>query len=106
MKSTEGRIEDIIVTKDKLISSLAINPIFNSLPINQYQIVQETEDEFLAKIVKGDGYTEAVTENVLKLLPEYISKYVKFHIIFTDHIPLTPSGKHRFVISKIPVRFK
>lgn len=106
MKSIEGRIEDIIVTKDKLISSLAINPIFNSLPINQYQIVQELEDEILVKIVKGDGYTEAVTENVLKLLPKYISKNVKFHIIFTDNIPLTPSGKHRFVISKIPVRFK
>ena len=106
MKPIEGRIEDIIVTKDKLISSLAINPIFNSLPINQYQIVQETEDEILVKIVKGDGYTEAVTENVIKLLPKYISTKVKFHIIFADHIPLTPSGKHRFVISKIPVRFK
>jgi len=106
MKPIEGRIEDIIVTKEKLISSLALNPIFNDLPINQYQIVQETEDEILVKIVKGDGYTEAVTENVLKLLPKYISKNMEFNIIFTDNIPLTPSGKHRFVISKIPVRFK
>lgn len=106
MKSIEGCIFDIIVTKDKLISSTALHHIFNDLPINQYQIVQETENEILVKIVKGDGYTESITKNLLKLLPKHISQNAKFHIIFTDHIPLAPSGKHRYVISKIPVRFK
>ena len=106
MKSIEGCIFDIIVTKDKIISSPGLHHIFNNFPINQYQIVQEIENEILVKIVKGDGYTETTTENLLKLLQKHISKNVKFHIIFTEHIPRTPSGKHRYVISKIPVGLK
>lgn len=105
MKSIEGKITDILVVKGKFISSPGLNLIFKDLPINQYQLIQETEDEIVVKIIKEEGYTEAETRLLLKLLQKHISKEVKFQIEFTDFISPYPSGKRRFFISKVPVQF-
>ncbi|MFC1993126.1 phenylacetate--CoA ligase family protein, partial [Chloroflexota bacterium] len=67
MESIVGKVTDILVVKDNIISSPGLNLIFRDLPINQYQVIQEKEDEILVKIVKGEGYTEAETEVLLKL---------------------------------------
>jgi phenylacetate-CoA ligase len=61
MESVEGRITDVIVTKDGFISSPILTTIFKNLPVNQYQVIQEKEGDILIKIIKGDEYSHNYT---------------------------------------------
>jgi len=104
MKSVEGRITDTLVIGDKCISSPALTLVFKDLPIKQYQIIQETEGKIVVKIVKGADYADAHTEALRKLLKRYVGN-IEVDIVFLDSIPLPSSGKHRFIISKVPAKF-
>ena len=105
MHSVEGRITDTLVIGNKFISSPSLTLIFKDLPIKQYQLVQETENELTIKIVKADGYTDKHTEQILKLMQTYVGSNIKLNLRFVSQIPPTKSGKYRFIISKVPVKF-
>lgn len=101
MKSVEGRIADILVVGSKATTTLAIPHLFKDLPIKQYQLVQKQDSKILVKIVKGIGYSGGHTEEIHKILQKIIGNSTDIEVIFTDSIPPTASGKHRFVISEI-----
>ncbi|MBA7664552.1 Phenylacetate-coenzyme A ligase [subsurface metagenome] len=105
MHSVEGRITDTLVIGNKFISSPSLTLIFKDLPVKQYQLVQETESELTIKIVKTDEYTDNHTEQILKLMQTYVGSNVKLNLQFVSQIPPTKSGKYRFIISKVPVKF-
>lgn len=105
MHSVEGRIADTLVIGNKFISSPSFLHIFKDLPIKQYQLVQETEGELAIKIVRTDEYTVEHTEQLLKLMQTYVGSNVKLNLRFVSRIPPTKSGKYRFIISKVPVKF-
>ncbi len=105
MHSVEGRITDTLVIGNKFISSPSLTLIFKDLPIKQYQLVQETKNELTIKIVKADKYTDEHTEQILKLMQTYVGSNVKLNLRFASQIPPTKSGKYRFIISKVPVKF-
>jgi len=104
MKSIEGRITDTLVIGDKFISSPALTLIFKDLPIKQYQLIQEAEGKIVVKVVRGASYTDAHTEALRKLLRRYVGD-IEVKIMFLDSILPPPSGKHRFIISKVPPKF-
>ncbi len=101
MKSVEGRVADILVVDGKATTTLAIPHLFKDLPIKQYQVIQEVEGRILVKIIKGTGYSEENTEEIHKLLRKIVGDKVNIEVIFTDSIPPSVSGKHRFFISKV-----
>lgn len=105
MHSVEGRLADILVFGDKMTTTLMIPHLFKDLPIKQYQLVQETEGELTIKIVKIDEYTNNHTKQILKLMQTYVGSSVKLNLQFVSQIPPTRSGKYRFIISKVPVKF-
>ncbi len=104
MKSVEGRITDTLVIRGKFISSPALTLVFKDMPVDQYQIMQESEDKIVVKIVKGSGYTDADTLVLSELLQRYLGT-IEVNIVFVDSIPVGPSGKHRFIASKVPLKF-
>ncbi len=105
MKEVIGRITDRLVIGNKFISSPALTLIFKNLPIEQYQLVQESETELTIKIVKREEYCDKDTERIRSMMQTYVGSSMKLNIQLLSMIPPTESGKYRFIISKVPSKF-
>jgi len=105
MKSIEGRITDIIVTPKKNFASIFDGPLYHMTHVQQYQVVQEDYDKILVKIVRSEDYSEDDNERIVSAMKQYLGEDVEVKIEFVDFIPLTSSGKRRYIISKVPVNF-
>lgn len=104
MKMAGGRMTDFLVTPEgKMISgaSLTIYLIANAPGVAQAQLIQEKKDEVVIRLVKGDGFGDDSMRFFERELPLFFGKSVKFELEFVDEIPLEPSGKYRFSISKV-----
>ena len=103
MKSVEGRVTDIIVTPNgHFISGPALTlAIKTAKNIKQIQIVQETKEDLILKIVKGKGFRLEDAELVKQKIQGYIGEKMNIDFEFIDSIPVTETGKYRFTISKI-----
>jgi phenylacetate-CoA ligase len=73
--------------------------------IEKSQIVQETPDRVTVKIVRRPGYTDEDTRTLVAGLAERLGPSVAIDVAFVDDIPRGPSGKFRWVVSKVPLRF-
>ena len=69
--------------------------------VKQYQIIQESKDEMIVKIVKEKSYTEEDTKRILRMLRERVGEEMNIKIEFVNGIQTTKSGKRRYIISKI-----
>jgi phenylacetate-CoA ligase len=106
LKVLEGRITDIITTKHGYISTPVLTLVFEKLPIRQYQVIQESEEKILIKVVRSVGYSEQDTQYILKTMRGHTGADMETKIEFVDDIPASEStGKRRVVISKFPQRF-
>ena len=103
LKSIEGRVFDIIKLKDgTMLSGVPITGELDDMEsVKQYQIIQESEDEMIVKIVKEKSYTEEDTKRILRMLRERVGEEMKIKIEFVDEILTTGAGKRRYIISKI-----
>jgi len=97
-----GRINDLLRAKDgRLISGAFIPHLFRvTKGIQQVQVIQETADLLVVRIVKGPQFTERELELVLETIRRYLGE-INIEIEYVDHMPATAMGKLRFVISKV-----
>ena len=97
-----GRINDLLRAKDgRLISGAFIPHLFRiTKGIQQVQVIQETTDLLIVRIVKGPQFTERELELVLETIQRYLGE-INIEVEYVDHIPATAMGKLRFVISKV-----
>ena len=106
MKSLEGRITDVIATRDgNFVSAPVLTLIFKDLHVKKYQIVQESRDKIMVKIVKEDKYSQKDNNYIIKGMQKYVGGDIQIDIEFVDSIPPNKSGKRQVVISKVPLRF-
>ena len=103
LKSIEGRVFDIIKLKDgTMLSGVPITGELDDMEsVKQYQIIQESNDEMIVKIVKEKSYTEEDTKRILRMLRERVGKEMNIKIAFVNEIPTTKAGKRRYIISKV-----
>ena len=73
--------------------------------IEKSQIIQETPEELLIKIVKRVGYTENDSKILLQEMHNRVGDNVKVKIEFVEDIPRSGNGKYRWVISKVPLKY-
>ena len=107
MKSIEGRTTDIIIFGNGvMLSGPALTLVFKDRNIEQYQVIQESKNELIIKIVKGSNYTENDTNHILKIIKGHVGEEVDIKIEFVNNIQTTKTGKHRFIISKVPSNFE
>ena len=108
LAALNGRKCDIIFTRSgKSIPGMAIPKEFLApFGIEQFQIVQETYQRVVVKLVLGREYP---AEHLDKLTREIISQYqpifgedMDITIELVDQIPLTREGKRRVVTSNLP----
>ncbi len=101
IKKILGRITDMIVTIDgKYIPGLYFIHIFDTDAIKKYQLIQKSKDSFIIKIVKGNSYTLDAMNTIVQKIKEKCGP-VNIEIQEVEEIPLTPSGKYRFIISEL-----
>jgi len=103
MKSLEGRTTDTIVFSDgSTLPGPALIDLFQKFQyIKQYQVIQNSADYILIKLVKKECYTDKDSEHFLGIITDHISKGAKIEVEFVDEIPITKAGKHKFIFSNI-----
>lgn len=95
-----GRVEDVIVGKDGR-QMVRFHSVFNSLhSIKQAQVIQETTDTILVKIVTDDKADATEKETIRQRI---ISQLGDMQIIVEEvpTIPLNNNGKFQAVVSKL-----
>lgn len=107
LKRIEGRLQEVIVTKEnRLISMTAINMhsrVFDN--VRQFQFFQDTRGEVIFNVVRKSRYTAADTEHIKHELGRKLGSDMKLEIRFVEQISRTASGKHRFLIQRLPLGF-
>jgi phenylacetate-CoA ligase len=107
MAAVTTKAEDIVVTPEgRFISSSTLtHPFKPMVRIEKSQIVQETPDRVTVRIVRRPGYTDDDTRQLVTALGERLGPSVAIDVQFMEDIPRGPSGKFRWVVSKVPLRF-
>lgn len=104
IRSIEGRVPDIVLAPDG--SALVVHfftILFEHLEgIQQFQVLQTRESDITARIVPGQGYSRSSMESKIRSAVDratHGSLAVQFE--YVDDIPISDSGKRRFVISEL-----
>jgi len=97
------KAEDIIVTPDgRMISPSVLTHPFKPLKsIVKSQIVQESLDCLVIKLVPRGQLMDGEKQQLLGCLRERIGPEARIEIRVVDDIPREPSGKFRWVISRV-----
>lgn len=97
-----GRQDEVVVTADgRRIPMLSYNVFKYADKIEESQIIQESVDEFVLRIVPGSGYTDDQANLVTEKLKDRVGEDISVEVELLDEIPKTSSGKFRAVISKV-----
>ncbi len=105
LKIIIGRTTDTITTKSgRLVHGEYFTHAFYGIDgVEQFQFVQEDLDSYVLYIVRNKHFKDDKIRIIRKYITDVIGLDVRFVVTYVDNIPLTPSGKHRFTISKVPI---
>lgn len=97
------KAEDIVVTPDgRMISpSILTHPFKPFHQIIKSQIIQERSDHLLVKLIPSDEFTPEHREILVGQLSRRLGPSVEIEVRMVDEIPQEPSGKFRWVISRV-----
>lgn len=99
LKSVEGRVDDIIITKDgKRIGRL--DHIFKGINfIKECQIIQLSLNKFKLKLIKDDRFSKLDEDALILNLKKRVSDDIDISIEYVSNIERTSRGKFKGVIS-------
>ena len=101
-----GRTYEYFVNRDGSFTYLRdFQTVFGDLPIKDFQVVQESYDEIIVKVVRRPGYSKAHTDFILKNVKYHTAREAKIRVELVDSIPLEGSGKIRHTVSKIATKY-
>jgi len=101
MESIQGRDTDVVVTPsgNRLIVHF-FTGILNHFPeIESFQVVQESPEAILVRVVPDVGYSQEVPPRIVAALREKGAD-LEIEVEVVEEIPAAPSGKRRFVINR------
>ena len=102
IKKMGGRTTDIIQFSDGTMwAGPVLTLVFAKFDIEQYQVIQEDKDRIVLKIIKGKTFSEEDAERLVQIFNYHIGKNGSVEIEYVEDIPVSKSGKRRFVISKV-----
>ena len=103
LEEIEGRSFDRIITlSGKVLGGFFWTYISRAVPgINQFQIVQKRKGCIDFNIVPGNDFKLESTKLLEKVIKDKAGENFKVDFKIVDKIPLTPSGKLRFIVSEI-----
>lgn len=106
MESVQGRDTDVVVTPsgNRLIVHFFTGIIEFFPEVECFQVVQERLESLVVRLVAGRNFSSDTPSRVAAALREKGAD-IEMTIEVVPEIPLAPSGKRRFVISKIAKPF-
>jgi phenylacetate-CoA ligase len=98
------KAEDIVVTPSgRMVSPSILTHPFKPLEsIMKSQIVQEDLDRILVKVVAGDDFGATEESQLVTALRERLGPEMSVKVERVDALPPEPSGKFRWVVSRVP----
>lgn len=101
LKKVEGRVWDVIIgaNGNRLVGTFWL--VWGVEGIQKFQVIQEEFGEIIIKLMVDKSFTDKERGKLLKRIYSKCGEDMKVDIRLVDEIPLTKSGKHRFIISRI-----
>jgi len=103
----EGRVVDMITAPNgKIIPGQYFIGVVRTTALEEverFRIVQENREKVLFRIVPKTEIPQAKLEIMREKVQRMCGTAMEVEFEFVDEIPLASSGKHRIVISKVPV---
>lgn len=106
LEDVTTKAEDVVSTADgRFISPSALTHPFKPISsIAESQIVQESINLLVIRVVRKDGYSEEDSRRLVTAMRERVGEGMKIELVFTEKIPRGGNGKFRWVISKVPLK--
>ncbi len=99
----DGRSTDFLVTATgKVMHALAVIYILREAPaLRAFQVVQETIDRVVVRVVPDDGFVPATATAIAARVRQLFDDAAEVEVAVVDAIERAASGKHRYVISRV-----
>ncbi len=104
IEKIEGRIFDVISgTNGNYVTGNFWTILLRTFikGIKRFQVIQESREILVLKLIVDETFNNEEREKLIKKIHEKCGKDMKIKIAPVNEIPLTGSGKHRFIISKV-----
>lgn len=103
LKGIKGRAHDFIVAPDGrfLHGQLFTHLVVFEDGVRNYQIRQLEPAKIKVSLVIDDPYDRSSEVRLRQGIRKYMGGEVEVEFAYVDKIPLTPSGKHRWIISDV-----
>ena len=103
LRDLAGRQDDVVATRDgRRIGMLSFNVFKWTTGIAGSQIVQESLDHFVLRIVPGPRFSPEQGEVAVRALRDRVGQHVRVDVELCEGIPRGPNGKFRAVVSRVP----
>lgn len=101
MESIQGRDTDVVITPsgNRLIVHFFTGILEHFPEIDCFQIRQERAGSIALRIVPASGFSNDAVSRIVSKLQENGAADLNIEVEIVPEIPLTPSGKRRFVIA-------
>jgi len=101
----KGRTTDFIVRADgTIMHALALIYILRAVPgLKEFKIIQHEVSHIEAQIVPGPQYPADGDRMIVSGIQARLGDGVSVEVKHMEHIPVERSGKHRYVVSHVPL---
>ena len=101
VENVVGRAEDFIFTPDNKYIGRLDHLFKDSLNVRMAQIIQETIDSIIIRIVKEPSYGRKDENEILKEARNRLGAAMKINFEYVDDITRSKSGKHQFIVQRL-----
>ena len=100
-----GRSTDFVVRADgTIMHALAVIYVLRAVAgVGEFKIVQHTLREFEVLVVPNAGWQESGSAEIESGLQKRLGSDIRIDLQLVESIPAEASGKHRYVISRVPL---
>jgi len=101
LKEITGRIEDVVMGPDGR-QMVRFHGVFVDQPhVQAGQVVQEALDRIHVNVIPSNGFGLVDVEDIKRRVMQRLGSNVKVTVAPVTHIPLTPAGKFRAIVSRL-----
>jgi phenylacetate-CoA ligase len=106
LQSIQGRDTDIVITPsgNRLIVEFFVGILAHFREVDCFQVVQERAESIVLRLVPASGFRENTVAKIVSELREKGGRDLNVEVDVVTEIPLSPSGKRRFVIANPTLR--
>lgn len=98
LKEIIGRTTDYLILNGVTIGSPVLTVLMGKFDIEQYQIVQNSENSITLRIVKGQTFSDRDEDFIRKSFFSHVGE-ITIEFEYVDHITPLQGQKHKFIIN-------